>query len=69
VSHTALDPTCTRYGATPSDMKNKRLSIEIPERLYNRIVRVSELLGYSNPDDFIEYYLSLNLQIFDTPEE
>ena len=50
-------------------MDKKEIKFNIPLRLYQRINRVSESLGYNDVEEFISYYMSLNFQAFDTPEE
>jgi len=50
-------------------MDKKEIKFNIPLRLYQRINRVSETLGYTDVEKFISYYMSLSFQAFDTPEE
>ena len=50
-------------------MDKKEIKFNIPLRLYQRINRVSESLGYNDVEEFNSYYMSLNFQAFDTPEE
>jgi len=50
-------------------MDKKEIKFNIPMRLFARIERVADSLGYNDVDEFMSYYMSLNFQVFDTPEE
>lgn len=50
-------------------MESEEIGFKVSERLFSRITRVSEALGYDDVDDFMARFLEIQMSVFDTPKK